>query len=144
LILLSLISILGGCAGRDRISPPDWSIAELPESEITTPVKLPLLCKVEAITGEDGQRYGTWSKKCWQALQAYEIVSEANTDIAQANADALRNTEAGYNALLNAGKLQQELGNFYLELYEDEKSGRFIDSVLYRSLIALGFVVVML
>lgn len=144
MIQLSLILILAGCAGQDRISPPDWSIAELPESAITTPAELPLLCKVEAVTGEDGQRYGTWPAECWKALQEYEITAEANTDIAKANADALRNTEAGYNALINAGKMQQELGDFYLELYEDEKSGRFIDSILYRSLISLGILAVML
>ncbi len=144
MILLSLILILAGCAGQDRISPPDWSIAELSNRDITEPTKLPQLCEVVSIKGADGLKYGTWSEACWKYLQEYEITAEANTDIAKANADALRNTEAGYNALINAGKMERELGDFYLELYEDEKSGRFIDSILYRSLISLGILAVML
>lgn len=144
ILLPTLLILLTGCAGRDRIAPPDWSIAELPASDITEPTELPQLCEMVVIDGADGERYGTWSPECWKYLQNYEIISEANADIAQENANALRNTEAGYNALLNAGKLQRELGDFYLELYEDEKSGRFMDSVLYRALIGLGFIVVML
>ena len=96
------------------------------------------------IEGLDGERYGTWSADCWKYLQAYEVVSKANTDIAQANADALRNTEAGYNALISAGQMQKQLTDFYAELLEEERSGRFIDSLLYKTLIGLGFIVVML
>jgi len=143
-LLLLLLLILAGCAGTKQRVAPDWSIAELPASVITYPDTLPALCEMVVIDGADGIRHGTWTPECWKIMQAYEVVSEANTDIAQANADALRNTEAGYNSLLNAGKMERELSDFYLELYEEEKSGRFIDSLLYRSLISLGILAVML
>jgi len=139
-----LLTVLTACAGNNKRTPPDWSVAELPVSVITEPTTLPLLCKVFVIEGVDGNKYATWDSACWNDLQAYEIISQANTEIAQSNADALRNTEAGYAAVVNAGKMQQELTQFYAELLEDERSGRFIDSLLYRSLIALGFIVVAL
>ena len=144
LILSWTASILVGCAGKANVKPPDWSIADLSESSITLPAELPALCEVVAIEGTDGQKYGTWSADCWKYLQAYEITAEGNTSIAQANADALRNTEAGYQAVVNAGKMQQELTNFYAELLKDEKSGRFIDSLLYRVFISLGLIAVVL
>ena len=138
------ILILAGCAGQEKRSPPDWSAVALPVVEITDPVALPQLCEATIIEAADGERYGTWPAECWKILAAYEVTAEGNTAIAQATANALRNTEAGYNSLISAGKIQQELTNFYAELLEEEKSGRFIDSLLYKTLIGLGFIVVML
>ncbi len=105
---------------------------------------LPSLCEMQVIEGIDGVRYGTWTPDCWKEFMAYEIVSEANTDIAIANASALRNTEAGYNTLVRAGEMQQSLLQYYIDLLEEERSARFIDSLLYKALIGLGLLVVIL
>jgi len=145
LILLSLLStVLAGCAGQDRIDPPDWNQVEISTTQITEPENLPLLCEIITIEDAQGIKHGTWSAMCWKALQEYEIKAEGNTEIAKANADALRKVEGASRALLNAGKMERELSDFYLQLYEEEKSGRFIDSLLYRSLISLGILAVML
>jgi hypothetical protein len=139
-----MILILAGCAGQEKRSPPDWSAVALPAVEITDPAALPQLCEITVIQDAEGVKYGAWSPACWKALSAYEVTAEGNTDIAQSNANALRKTEAGYNSLISAGQMQQELTNFYAELLKDEKSGRFVDSLLYKTLIGLGFIVVML
>jgi len=143
-MILSVLLTLGACVSQEKRDPPDWSTVALPTSEVTEPTRLPVLCEITVIDGADGQRYGVWSPDCWQTLQAYEITAEANTDIALANANALRSTEAAYAALVSAGKLQGELTVFYAELLEDERKGRFIDGLLYKTLIGLGFIVVLL
>lgn len=139
-----MLLILGGCAGQDRRELPDWSGMALPAVPVTDPVELPLLCEISVMKDTDGQKFGFWTADCWKALQAYEFAAEANTSIAQSNANALRNTEAAYATLINAGEMQQQLTEFYAELLKEERSGRFIDGLLYKTLISLGFLVVLL
>ena len=139
-----MLLILAGCASQPRLNLPDWGDLALPTEEITDPIALPLLCEMQILEGTDGIRYGTWTPDCWKEFMAYEIISEANTDIAGANASALRNTEAGYGTLIKVGELQQILLQHYADLLEEERSGRFIDSLLYRALIGLGLLVVIL
>ena len=141
---MPLILVLAGCAGQEKRSPPDWSAVALPVVEITDPVALPQLCPATIVEATDGERYGTWPAECWRALAAYEITAEGNTSIAQLNANALRNTEAGYNSLISAGQMQQELSGFYSDLLEDERKARFIDSLLYKILVGLGLIAVVL
>jgi hypothetical protein len=81
---------------------------------------------------------------CWAALDAFDVVAAGNSEIAQANANALRNTERANDALIQAGQLQQQLSDFYRELLEDERQARWIDSMMYKSLIALGVIAVAL
>jgi len=81
---------------------------------------------------------------CWAALDAFDVVAVGNTEIAQANADALRNTEGANDALIQAGQLQQQLSDFYRELLADERQARWIDGMIYKSLIALGVIAVAL
>ncbi len=113
----------------------------MPTVEITEPVELPALCEITVIQSAEGVKYGTWSAPCWKAFQAYEVVSEANVEIAAANASALRNTEAGYQSAISAGQMQQELTFFYADLLEEERSARFIDGLLFKSIIGLGLLV---
>jgi len=75
---------------------------------------------------------------CWAALDAFDVVAVGNSEIAQANADALRHTDGANDALIQAGQLQQQLSDFYRELLEDERQGRWVDGMMYKSLIALG------
>lgn len=75
---------------------------------------------------------------CWAALDEFDIIAGGNTEIAQANANALRNTDRANDSLIQAGQLQQQLSDFYRELLQDERQGRWIDGMMYKSLIALG------
>jgi len=140
ILILSLTTlILCGCAGQDRRDPPDWLRVAVPQTEVTYPAELPLLCEIKVIESSAG-KIGTWSPDCWKALAAYEATAQANTKTAQANAAALRKTEGAYTSLIKAGEMQQELTDFYSELYKDEKRGRFYDSMIYRVLIAAGLI----
>jgi hypothetical protein len=39
-----------------------------------------------------------------------------------------------------AGALQQQQSNYYAELLEEERRGRFIDGLMYKALIGLGLI----
>ena len=128
-MLIVLILSVSGCATSPS-QQPDWELAAIPPAEVTDPVDIPLLCEV-----------GEWPAECWLALERYEIVAEGNWAIAQANADALRNTEAAYEQLIQAGVMQTQLMEFYMNELEKEQQGRFIDGLFYKTLIAIGLVV---
>lgn len=83
---------------------------------------------------------GSWPVECWKALDAYDIVANGNYESAQANASALRKSDASYDALIEAGKLQNQLLTIRQEMLEQERKARFIDSIFYRAVIAIGLV----
>ena len=128
-MLLLTVLILSGCATNPR-QHPDWQVAALPPTEVTDPVDMPLLCGV-----------GEWVAECWAQLEKYETVAEGNRVIAQGNADALRNTEAAYGQLIQAGVMQTQLMEFYITELEAEQKGRFIDGLFYKALIGIGLIV---
>ncbi len=144
LMLLLIVLTLGACASQPERSPPDWGSAAIDTTTVTDPAELPLICPIKVLTTSTGERVGTWSAGCWSVFEAFEIVAEANTEIAQANANALRNTEAGYNSLVKAGEMQQELTEFNGELLKEERQEHWLDNMIYRVIIALGLVAVAL
>ncbi len=127
---------VAGCANPPTVNPPDWSsVANLEKTPITDPRALPALCEIPWQTGD---------VHCWAALDAFDVIAFGNTEIAQANADALRNTEGANDALIQAGQLQQQLSDFYRELLADERQARWIDGMMYKALIGLGVIAVAL
>lgn len=133
---LLIVSILVGCASQPAVDPPDWSsLANLEKTPITDPRALPVLCEIP------------WQETdlhCWVALDEFDVIADGNSKIAQANADALRNTEGANDALIQAGQLQQQLSDFYRELLADERQARWIDGMMYKALIGLGVIAVAL
>ena len=81
---------------------------------------------------------GAWPAACWAVFDDYDVIAEFNTELAGLNASALRKTEAGYDALVKGGELQQQLTNFYADLLEEERQMRFIDDLTYKAIILLG------
>ena len=129
-MLLLTVSILVGCVSNP-VSEPDWTVAEREPSEVADPIPLPTLCEIP------------WSRKsieCWKALDNHDIVSSGNYDIAVANAEALRNTEQAYDALVQAGKAQQEVTRFKQELLEHERQQREQEKWWYRAIILSGLI----
>jgi len=96
---------------------------------VTEPRELPTLCPIP---------WGEEDAACWNQLDAFDVVAEGNTAIAEANADALRNEQAATAAYIHAGQLQQQLTTFYAGQLEEEKRGRWIDVATYRVLLFLG------
>jgi len=135
-MLLLIVLTVAGCANRPTVDAPDWSsLSDIEKTPITDPRSLPTLCAIP---------WQPTDVHCWAALDAFDVVAVGNTDIAQANADALRNTEGANDALIQAGQLQQQLSDFYRELLADERQARWIDGMMYKSLIALGVIAVAL
>lgn len=133
---LLIVSILVGCANRPTVDAPDWgAVANLEKTPITDPRALPVLCEIP---------WRAVDVHCWAALDAFDVIADGNTKIAQANADALRNTEGANDALIQAGQLQQQLSDFYRDMLADERQGRWIDGMMYKALIGLGVIAVAL
>ena len=130
--MLLIGSIAVGCT-TSHVELPDWELAAREPVPVTDPTPLPDLCFVPFE-----------SLECYQALDAYDIVAIGNTDIAQANADALRKTEAGYDALIEAGKLQQQLSQIRQEILEEERKAHMHDKWFYQGIIALGLLAAVL
>lgn len=127
--MLSLIVLIAaGCASQP-VELPNWDLAERPPIEVVDPVELPALCEIPS--------NGTWPAECWLALDAYDIVASGNTEIAQDLANALRKSDASYDALLGAAKVQQELSQIRQELLEKERRDHTIDNWWHRGLIVL-------
>ena len=132
--MLLLIVLTASCVSvPETRDPPDWTgIGNLEKKPAADAKDLPQLCEIEVIQGR-----GTWSLECWGIFERFEIIATGNTEIARANTAALRSTEGANDALIEAGKLQQQLSNFYLDLLKDERQGRQIDVLSYRILIAV-------
>ena len=125
--------ILSACAGQASIPQPDWSVAERPdtsEAEEAQPQELPLLCEIP--------RSGQWSVECWAAFEQYEEIAQTNYDKALLVYAALGKTEAAYDTLINAGKLQQQLTLLREEMLQEERRQRQYDNLFHRTIIALG------
>lgn len=123
---------LAGCT-TEPVQLPNWELAARTPVPITDPTPLPDICipPFESL-------------ECYKALDAFDIVAIGNTEIAQANADALRKTEAGYDALIEAGKLQQQLSQIRQEILEQERRAHMYDKWFYQGIIALGLLAVAL
>ena len=128
-MLIALILGVSGC-----ISPPmdlpDWNLAARVAVPVTDPMDLPDLCEIP--------HNGRWSAECWRMLDMFDIVASTNKVIAQANANALRTSDAAYDSLIEAGKLQQQLSRIRQEMLERERRAHTMDNWFYRITIILG------
>jgi hypothetical protein len=128
LLLLLIASTVASCATSPATQPPEWRVPD-ERIAVTDPTPLPSLC---AIPWQPG------NVECWQKLDAFDVVADGNTEIAKANADALRNQEGATDAYIRAGQFQQQLTEFYREELKDEKREHWIDNATHRIMIALG------
>lgn len=126
MLVVSILNV--SCAIAPGVRAPEWDVAERDTSVvIANPVELPALCAIPFTATE-----------CWDRLDAYEDVAVGNTAIAELAISALDKTEGAYDELVGAGKLQQHLTDFYIELLEEEKRERKYDNWFFKSVIALG------
>ena len=122
----AIVLILAGCAS-ERVNLPNFDIAERPQSSVSDPVDYPVLCEMP-----------DWDVACWNAFVAFEDAAEANKDIAQLNADSLRDAQGAYDALLQAGYNYQAITEIREEQLQRERDDHMKDVWWYRGLIALG------
>jgi hypothetical protein len=131
--LILLIVLISGCA-TDRYVVPDWNTVERDTTQAAVdPDALPELCDIDGATG-------AWSLECWQAFVRYVEIAETNTEVAALMAEALRKSDAAYDYLIAAGKLEQQLAQIRQDLLEDERRAHRMDNWFYRGIIALGLI----
>lgn len=124
--------MVAGCASNP-VELPDWDLAaRQSDVEVTNPLPLPMLCAIPET--------GVWPAECWKMLDAYDIVASANYEAAASNASALRKSEAAYDSLIEAGKLQSQLARIREEMLERERRAHTLDNWFYRVIIALGLI----
>jgi hypothetical protein len=108
---------------------PDWNLAEREQRAVTEPMRLPDLCEIPSS--------GQWPVECWRLLDVYDVVAMGNYEIAQELAAALRASDASYDALLGAAKIQQELSQIRQQLLEKERTDHTVDNWWHRGIILL-------
>ncbi len=122
--------MVSACASNQpRTEAPDWANVDQIQNNAEDLEPLPVLCAIP-----------NWNIGCWATFEKYEEISDANYKIGMKNTSALRKTEGAHNHLANAGKIQQELSNFYKELLAEEKQEHMIDNMTFRVIIGLGLI----
>lgn len=126
------VLILAACGSQPaRVPPPDWNIDTGTRTEVLDAEPLPVLC---AIPWEQD------AVECWSALDKFDIIAERNHDVAQANANAVRNERGAGDAFIQAGKNQQQITQFYLDELKAEEQAHTIDNLFHKSIIALALI----
>ena len=138
LLTLLVIGTLTGCVSTP-IELPDWEIPEATETA-TYPLSLPE--RPAATVNAAGM--AEFTKEGMLQLRRYTVAAETNTEIATANAVALEAQSRAFNALIDAGKLQRQVGQIRGELLEIERRDHRMDNWFHRGLIALGLIAVSL
>ena len=124
ILLLSVLGLtIAGC-GSAPVTLPDWDTATRTPEAVVSPAELPLLCEIPW-THDD----------CWAAVERYEVVSEANQVIATEMGLAVRATESAYDALISAGRAQQQYGVIKQQQLDRCVSDAFSDKWMYRAVI---------
>jgi len=96
------------------------------EQEVADAAELTVLCEVP------------WTEaECWGYFEQYEIISEGNLEIANANAAGLRAMFGAYDELWSAGKMQQEYAELREEMLQEERRSHESDNWFYRGTIVL-------
>ena len=121
-MILPLV-LINGCAANP-VALPDWNIAERTPTEVVSSAELPLLCEMP------------WTHAdCWAAVERYEVVSEANKAIATEMGLAVRATESAYDAILSAGRAQQDYAVIKQQQLDRCVSDANSDKWMYRAVI---------
>ena len=131
-----LACCLTGCATPIEI--PQWDI-EPQIQNVTFPVEPP----EKPVPSYTTDTEVTFDLEAFRALVAWSVVAEGNYDIAQANAVSLQHQIDAYNALLEAGKLQQQMSEIREEQLQLERNDHTMDNWFYRGIIAVGIIAVL-
>ena len=131
MILLSALMVSACVSNQPRTEAPDWASVKQIQNNAEDLEPLPVLCEIPIAVDDAG---------CWATFEVYEEISDANYKIGMKNTSALRKTEGAHNHLANAGKIQQELSDFYKELLAEERQEHLIDNLTFRVIIGLGLI----
>lgn len=135
-LICCLIGSLGGCAS-DPIQVPTWQNLEPASVSAQRPLERPDLPDPIDSTSETV----TFDTDGFKTLLDIIDIGDGNYEIAQANADALNAQSSAYNALIDAGRLQEQFTQIREEQLQRERRDHFLDNWFHRGLIALGILI---
>ena len=128
-----MVGVLSGCSSTQPIELPDWDIPKA-STEIQDPIPLPPLDFSE---GE-----ASFDETAAEVLRDFEKTAIVNQEIALANNRALVKQSEAYNSLIEAGKMQRQIAQIRQELLDIERSQHKYDNWFYRTVIAVGALLV--
>ena len=115
------------------------------EAEATYPDALPKLNELECYPDENSCRIAGYNSTAdVDKLEAYKIVSEGNTAIAQANAEAVDSALAQSAELVAAGIAAEKISEIREEQLRIERQLRQQEKWYYRAMLALAGVAIVL
>ncbi len=120
-----LAGILAGCASSP--TPDPWQDIEVQPPGAIKPLSLPEFPSPASMT-EDTVMFDLTGAN---AISAYIVVAEANTDIAYEHAEQIDDLRVASKALVDAGKAQRKVADLRLEILEEERRHWFWEKLSY-------------
>ena len=115
------------------------------EAEVTYPDALPKIKELECYPNEDDCKVaGYTSTADVDVLEAYKIISEGNTGIAQANAEAIDSALEQSADLVAAGIAAEKISEIREEQLRIERQLRQQEKWYYRAMLALAGVAIVI
>ena len=127
LFIVLVLGCLAGCATSP--SPDPWADIEVQEPGAIKPLSLPEFPSPVSMT-EDTV---TFDLDGANAVSAYIVVAEGNTDIGAAHAMQIDDLRIAAKALVEAGKAQRKVADLRQEILEEERPITVISSTAIRS-----------
>ena len=128
--------MLSGCATAP--TPDPWQGIEVPTARAERPLSLPEFPSPVSIAADTV----TFDLEGANAVTAYIVIAEANTDIAYEHSEQIDDLRTSTKYLVEAGKAQRKVADLRLEILEEERRHWMFEKAAYLGgylLIALGF-----
>ena len=125
LFIVLVLGCLAGCATSP--SPDPWADIEVQEPGAIKPLSLPEFPSPVSMT-EDTV---TFDLDGANAVSAYIVVAEGNTDIGAAHAMQIDDLRIAAKALVEAGKAQRKVADLRQEILEEERRHWMFEKAAY-------------
>jgi len=120
-----VVGILAGCATPP--SPDPWTDIQVPTARAEKPLSLPEFPSPASMTTDTV----TFDIEGANAVSAYIVVAEANTDIAYQHSEQIDDLRAASRYLVDAGKAQRKVADLRLEILEEERRHWMFEKAAY-------------
>ena len=139
LLLAVLAALMIGCEPSPPILDNTFAEFQVTDKEVTSPEVLPKLIPLDCFPEEgDGCQIAGWtSTDSIDTFENYKIISESNTEIAQANAEGLQTAIEEIKELVYAGREQEKITQIREEQLQFERTQRQIEKWYYRVMLVL-------
>lgn len=137
-LLIAFVILTSACETTPPKIEYEFATFSPVEAEPTTPSKLPELSPLKCYPSDDDCQVAGYDEvEDIDRYERFKILADGNTEVAQANAEALELMLEREEAILAAGKAQEEMTNLYAELLAYEKQERAREKWYYRALLVV-------